>query len=96
MHIDNLLHGVFVGKADVMEKAAPQERIGQFFFVIAGDENNRSVFGDNGFAGFVAIKFHAIEFTQQIIGKFNISFVDFIYQQHHLFISFKGAPHGAF
>ena len=45
-----------------MEEAATQERIWQLFFVIGGDDDNRAMFGLNGFIRLVNIELHFIDF----------------------------------
>ena len=75
-----------------MEKTAPQERVRQFFLVVAGDDDYRTVNRFDEFFGFVNIKLHAIEFLQQIIGKLDVRLVDFVDQQNGLHIRFEGFP----
>ena len=38
MHLDDRRHGVGIGKADVVEEAAAQERVRQFLLVVRGDD----------------------------------------------------------
>ena len=83
MHINDLPHGVGFRELDVVEEAAAQKRVGQFFLVVGGDEHQRTGLSLDQLAGFVAIKLHAIKFAQQIVRKFNISLVDLIDQQRH-------------
>src|SRR5690606_37139089 len=92
MHIDDGFHGVAVGEVDVMEEAAAQERIRQFFFVVTGDQDNGPVFGHNALLGLVNKKLHFVDFQQQVVGEFDIGFVDFIDQQHHRLVGGKGLP----
>ena len=96
MHIHNALHGVGIGELDVMKKAAPQKGIGQFFFVVRRNKHQRAVLGANQFAGFVAVELHAVEFAQQVVGKLNVGFVNFINQQGHGLFGGKGLPQHAF
>jgi hypothetical protein len=44
MHIDDFLQGGAVGEGDVMEETAAQERIRQLFFIVGGDDDDRSFF----------------------------------------------------
>ena len=81
MHVNDLLHRGRFGEFDVVEEAASQKGVRQFLFVVGGDENERPVFGFDQFACFIAIKLHAIDFAQQIVGEFNVCFVDFVNQQ---------------
>ena len=96
MHRDNLLHGVGFGELDVVEKAAAQKGVRQLFFIVRGDEYQRPRLGAHQLAGFVAIKLHAVEFTQQVIGKLDVRFIDFIDQQGHWLFSGECLPQNAF
>ncbi len=40
MHVDDARHGLLVGKLDVVEEAAAQEGVGQFLFVVRGDDDD--------------------------------------------------------
>ena len=81
MNIDNFCHRLGVWKFDVVKKAAAQKCIGQFFFIVGGNDDDRAVYSLYGFAGLIDEKLHAIEFLQQIIRKLDIGFVYFINQQ---------------
>ena len=96
MHIDDLPHGVGFGKFDVVEKTAAQKRVGQFFFIVRGDEHQRSGVGLNQLAGLVSIKLHAVELAQQVVGEFNVRFINFIYQERHRFSGGEGLPQHTF
>ena len=78
-----------------MEEAAPQEGVGQFLFVVGGDEHHRTVPGLDQFARLVDIEFHAIEFAQQVVWKLNVGLVNFINQQHHLLVGVECPPQHA-
>ena len=43
MHVDDALHRLRVGEADVVEEAAAQEGVRQLLLVVAGDEDERPV-----------------------------------------------------
>ena len=75
-----------------MEKAAAQKGIRQLFFVVGGDDNDRALFGADGFTGFVDVKLHTVQLLEQVVGEFDICLVDFINQQDHPLISGKGFP----
>src|SRR5690606_32550291 len=96
MHIDNGFHGVTIGEVDVMEETTAQEGIRQFFFVVTGDQDDRPVLGDNALLSLVNKKLHFVDFQQQIVGEFDIGFVNFVNQQHHRFVGGKGLPQLAF
>src|SRR5262249_15415815 len=82
MHVDDGAHGVRIRKLDVVEKAAPQEGIGQLLLIIGGNNDDGAVLCLDGFVRFVNIKIHKIEFLQQVIGKLDVGLVDLIDQQH--------------
>ena len=96
VHVDDFLHGLRFGKLDVVEKAAAQKGVGQFFFVVRGDEDQWPVLGFDEFAGFVAVELHAVDLPQQVVRKFNVSLVDFVDQQRHRLVSGEGLPQHAF
>ena len=50
----------------------------------------------DGFACFIDMKRHAVEFLQQVVGKFDISFVNLINEQDDFFVTLKGLPNLAF
>ncbi len=64
-----------------MEKAATQESVGQFLFVVRRNDHDRAVLRRNRFVGFINIEAHAIEFLQQVVRELDVSLVDFIDQQ---------------
>ena len=92
MHRNDLTHGLCFWKLDVVEKAATQESVRQFFFVVGRDEHQRTVFRFDELARFVAIKLHAVDFAQQVVREFNVGFVNFVYQQSNRFFSGKSLP----
>jgi hypothetical protein len=96
MHVHDLLHGLRFWEFDVVEKAAAQKSIGQLFFVVGGDEDQGACFGFDQLAGLVAIKLHAINFAQQIVGEFDVGFVDFVNEQRYGLLRGKGLPEHAF
>ena len=92
MHGDNFAHRVDVGKADVVEKAAPQKGVWQFLFVVGCDDHDGPHGGAHGLACFVDVKFHPVELLQQIVRKFDIGLVDLVDQQHRPLFGRKGLP----
>lgn len=89
MYVYDVFYGVVIWEVDVVEKVLVQESIGQFFFVVIGDYNNWVLFGFYKLLGFVDEEFYMIQFQQQVVGEFDICFVDFINQQYYLFVGFK-------
>ena len=92
MHVDDPVHGVDVGKLDVVEEAAAQERVRQFLLVVRGDHHDRAQLGLDVLAGLVDEELHAIEFEQEIVGKFDVGLVDFVDQQHRALLVGEGFP----
>ena len=64
-----------------MKKASSKEGVGQLFFIVGGDEDQGPNGGFDQFFGLVAVKLHAIELSEQIVGKLNVCFVNFIDEQ---------------
>ena len=79
-----------------MEKAAAQKRVGQFLLVVGGNEHQRAVLGLDQLASFVAVKLHAVDFAQQVVGELDIGFVNFVNQQGHGLLGCKRLPQHAF
>ena len=92
MDCDDFAHRVDVGKPDVVEKAAAQKRVGQFFFVVGCDDDDRAVARAHGLARLIDVEFHPVEFLQQVIGEFDVRFVDFIDQQYNTALCLKRLP----
>ena len=69
VHIDYRLHRLAFGKFDIVEKAAPQERVGQFLFIVRGDDDDRPLPRLDGFPGLVDEELHAIEFLHRSLGN---------------------------
>ncbi len=92
MHIDNAVHDLRIGEFDVMEEAAAQEGVRQFFFVIRRDEDDRAGASLHRFTRLVDIKLHAVEFEQQIIGKFDVSLVDFVDEENGADVAVESLP----
>src|SRR5688500_16511798 len=63
VHPDDLLHRFLVGETDVVEEAAPQERVWQLLLVVRGDEYDRPVLRLDELARLVAVEVHAVELT---------------------------------
>src|SRR4051794_28872894 len=59
MHVDDARHRLLIGKADVVEKTAAQKRVGQFLFVVAGDDDERPMLRLYGPLRFVDIELHS-------------------------------------
>src|SRR6202795_5217810 len=87
VHIDDLRHGRFVRKPDVMEETAPQERVGQFLLIIARDDDDGSMFRADRLARLVNVELHPVELAQQIVGKFDVRLVDLVDQQNRLLVA---------
>src|ERR1700683_4542428 len=92
VHIDDLRHRRFVRKADVVEKAAPQKGVRQLLLIVAGDDDDRPVFGVHRLARFVDVELHAVQFAQEVVGELDVRLVDLVDQQHRLHLAVEGLP----
>ena len=92
VHIDDLTHGVAIGEIDKVKETAAQKSVGQFFFVVRGDDNDGALPGLDRLSGFVDEELHAIEFNEQIVGELDIRLVDLVDKQHDLLIGGKRLP----
>src|SRR6266404_3530608 len=81
MYIDDAVHRVAVGKADVVKKTAPEKGVRQLLFVVRRDDYNRTMPGLDRAARLVDVELHAIELEQQVVRKFDVSLVDLVDQQ---------------
>jgi hypothetical protein len=79
-----------------VEEAATQEGVRQVFFVVRRDDDQRAVLGLDQLTRLVAVELHAVEFTQQVVGKLDVGLVDFVDEQGDLLIGIEGLPQGAF
>src|SRR5450830_449563 len=93
--VDGLLHRVLVRKLDVVEEAAAQESVRQFLLVVRGDDDQRPVLCAHHLARFVDVEFHPVDFAQQVVGEFDVGFVDLIDQQDLRLVRGKGLPQHA-
>ena len=75
-----------------MEETAPQKGVGQFLLVVRGDDDDRTAARVDGLAGLVDKELHAIELLQEIVGEFDIGFVDLVDQQHRALVGDEGLP----
>ena len=92
MDVDDFLHRLAIRKLDIVEEAAAQEGVGQFLLVVGGDDHDRPFRRLDRLLGLVDMEFHAVEFLQQIVGKFDVRLVDFVDQQHWQFGSSERLP----
>ncbi|MNO90879.1 hypothetical protein D3C76_824120 [compost metagenome] len=92
MHVDDLLQRSAVGEGDVVEEAAAQEGVRQFFFVVRGDDDDRALLGLDGLVCFVDVELHLVELLQQVVGELDVGLVDFVDQQNHPLLSLESLP----
>ncbi len=92
MHVDDALHRVAVGKADVVEETAAQKGVGQFLLVVRGDHDDRALARDDRLLQLVDKELHAVELEQEIVGELDIRLVDLVDQQHRRLVSHEGVP----
>ena len=84
MNLNNLLHRNRVGEFDVVEEASPQKRIRELFFIVTGNNDDRTGSCLDHFFGLVDKKFHLVQFQKKIIGKLYVCLVNLIDQQNRL------------
>ena len=75
-----------------MEETAAQKRIRELFLIVTRNDNHGALLRFDRLTGFVYEKLHTIDFDQQIIGEFDIRFVDFVNQKDDLLIGLEGLP----
>ena len=80
--LDDLGHRVAVGEFDIVEETAAQEGVGQFLFIVRGDDDDRAFFRGDRLVGLVDVERHAIEFLEQVVREFDVGLVDLVDQQH--------------
>ncbi|MPM96528.1 hypothetical protein SDC9_143692 [bioreactor metagenome] len=90
---DNPLHHGRVGEGNIVEDAAAQKCVRQLLFRVGGDDNEGAVLRPDGFLCLRNVKLHSVQFPQEIVGKFQISLVDLVDQQNHLFFGLKRLAH---
>src|SRR5690606_38637282 len=79
--LDDVLHGLCVGEADVVEEAAAQEGVRQLLFIVRGDDDDGADLGADRLVDLLNVELHAVEFLQQVVGEFDVGLVDFVDQQ---------------
>ena len=92
MYFDDFFHLFRIWEFDVVEDAAAQERVGQFFFRVGCDDYDGTLFCLYGFLCFGNVEFHFIQFPQQVVGEFQIGFVDFVDEEDDLLVSGESFP----
>src|SRR6266704_1066382 len=92
VHPDDFLHRFLVGKADVVEEAAPQEGVGQLLFVVRGDEHDRALLGFDQLLRLVDEELHAVELAQQVVRKLDVGLVDLVDEEHDRRLGGEGLP----
>jgi hypothetical protein len=73
-----------------MEQTPPEKRIGKLFFTVTGYYHNGTMLRFEVLSRFNYIKAHLIQFVKQIVGKFQICFVDFVYEKYYLLFGPQG------
>src|SRR3984893_16963699 len=81
MYIDDAVHRVAVGNADVVKKPAQEKGVRQLLFVVRRDDYNRTMPSLDRAARLVDVELHPIELKQQVVRKFYVSLVDLVDQQ---------------
>src|SRR5208337_2915470 len=78
VRFDDCAHRVWVRKADVVEEAPAQERVGQLLFVVRRDDDDRPQLRADRFSSLVHVKFHLIEFEQKVVGELDVGLIDLV------------------
>src|SRR4029077_14707117 len=86
------LHHLRLGKTDVVKEAAAEESVGQLLLGVRGDDHHRQVLRLHRLARLVDEELHAVEFEQQIVGKFDIGLVNLVDQQDNGLRRLEGIP----
>ena len=84
VHVDDLAHGVGVGKADVVEEAAPEKGVGQLLLVVAGDDDDGAGPRPHRLLRLVDEELHAVELQQEVVRELDVGLVDLVDEQHRL------------
>src|SRR5215467_5332184 len=92
MDVNDPLHRLAIGKADVMKEATPEERVRQLLLVVRSNNHDRSMPGLDCAARLVDIEFHAVELEQQIVGELDIRLVDLVDQQNRCRFGLERLP----
>src|SRR5829696_8800064 len=92
MHLDDAVHRLGVGEADVVEEAAAQERIRKLLLVVRGDEHDRAPFRAHRLAGLVDVKLHAVELEQKVVRELDVGLVDLVDEEHRARLGPEGVP----
>ena len=90
--VDDLLHGVRLGEADVVEETAAEKGVRQLLLVVRGDEDDRPLLGPDGLLRLVDVELHAVEFQEQVVGEFDVRLVDLVDQEDRRVIGLEGVP----
>src|SRR5262249_21246380 len=95
MYMYDLGHQVAAWESDVVKDATPQEGIGEFFFCIRRNDDDSPLLRYNALVRLENVKMHLIEFIEQVVGKLDIGFIDFVDEHYHLFVCRKRLPETA-
>jgi hypothetical protein len=75
-----------------VEDAAAEEGVGQLLLVVAGDDHDRPLLGDDLVAGLGDAEAHAIELVEQVVRELEVGLVDLVDEQHHALVGRKASP----
>ena len=82
-----------VGEVDEVKDAASQERVGQLFFRVAGDDHDRALHGDDVPLRLVDGELHPVELVQEVVRELDVGLVDLVDQQDHALLGVEGLAH---
>ena len=83
------------GKADVVEEAAAQERVGQLLLVVRRDDDERPMPGLDRAVRLVDVELHAVELAQEVVGELDVGLVDLVDQHDRRHLAFERVPQHA-
>jgi hypothetical protein len=92
VRLDDALHRLAVGEADVVEEAAAQEGVRQLLLVVGGDDDDGAVLRLHRPPRLVDEELHPVEFEQQVVRELDVRLVDLVDQQHHRLRRLEGLP----
>src|SRR5439155_5595157 len=80
VHFRDAPHRRGVRKLNIVEKAASEEGVGQFFLAVARDDDDRPAPGLEMLPGLDNVETHLVQLVQEVVGKLQVRLVDFVDQ----------------
>ena len=95
IHMHYLVHQFTPGESDLLKDATSQEGIGEFFFRIGRNNDDRPMLRYDALVRLENVKMHLVELIEQVVGKLDIGFINFVDEHHHLCVRRKRLPETA-